>query len=208
MNCSWCLYCYGQPDIEIGHQGLHFTEIFVFLWYKQYDPSHEMRPFPLVPCNWVVWHHFWRYSHKYSHYFWGYSPRLVHERIWLAGKLVQPKTQISAETSSTLVRNVNMYTNIFNPIFCTLRQWKGKQPIWYSGIPKSELATPTFYLLYTHTAERRDVLGCTSPTTKRFPEAREMSRGQSPREIWRSEGMCNPIHSRQCTAILSSLIHP
>ena len=24
--------------------------------------------------------------------------------------------------------------------------------------------------LYTYTAERRDVLGCTSPTTKRFPE--------------------------------------
>ena len=25
--------------------------------------------------------------------------------------------------------------------------------------------------LYRYTAERRDVLGCTSPTTKRFPEA-------------------------------------
>ena len=36
-------------------------------------------------------------------------------------------------------------------------------------------------VLYTYTAERRDVLGCTSSTTKRFPEAREMSRG--PREI-------------------------
>ena len=43
-------------------------------------------------------------------------------------------------------------------------------------------------LLYTYTAERRDVLGCTSPTTKRFPEAREMSRGRSPRDIWRDEG--------------------
>ena len=30
--------------------------------------------------------------------------------------------------------------------------------------------------LYTYTAERRDVLDCTSSTTKRFPEAREMSR--------------------------------
>ena len=29
-------------------------------------------------------------------------------------------------------------------------------------------------VLYTYTAARRDVLGCTSPTTKRFPEAREM----------------------------------
>ena len=39
-------------------------------------------------------------------------------------------------------------------------------------------------------------------------EARRTSRG--PREISRSEGMYNPIHSdlRQCTAILSSLIHP
>ena len=43
-------------------------------------------------------------------------------------------------------------------------------------------------ILYTYTAERRDVLGCTSPTTKRFPEAREMSRGRSPRDISRAEG--------------------
>ena len=63
-------------------------------------------------------------------------------------------------------------------------------------------------IMYPYTAERRDVLGCTSPTIKRFPEAREMSRGTSrrPREISRSEGIYNPIHpdSRQCTAILSS----
>ena len=38
-------------------------------------------------------------------------------------------------------------------------------------------------VLYTYTAERRDVLGCTSPTTKRFPEALEMSLGLRPREI-------------------------
>ena len=43
-------------------------------------------------------------------------------------------------------------------------------------------------VLYPYTAERRDVLGCTSPTTKRFPEAREMSRGRSPRDISRAEG--------------------
>ena len=50
---------------------------------------------------------------------------------------------------------------------------------------------------------------CTSLATKRFPKAREMSRGQtlSPREILRSEGMFNPIHMRQCKAIRSSLIH-
>ena len=46
----------------------------------------------------------------------------------------------------------------------------------------------TWDLLYTYTAERRDVLGCTSPTTKKFPEAREMSRGRSPRDISRAEG--------------------
>ena len=43
-------------------------------------------------------------------------------------------------------------------------------------------------ILYPYTAERRDVLGCTSPTTERFPEAREMSRGRSPRDISRAEG--------------------
>ena len=45
-----------------------------------------------------------------------------------------------------------------------------------------------YTILYPYTAERRDVLGCTSPTTKRFPEAREMSRGRSPRDISRAEG--------------------
>ena len=43
-------------------------------------------------------------------------------------------------------------------------------------------------ILYPHTAKRRYVLGCTSPTTKRFPEAQEMSRGRSPRDILRAEG--------------------
>ena len=70
-------------------------------------------------------------------------------------------------------------------------------------------------LLYPYTAERRDVLGNTSP------EAREISRGRSPREISRAEGckipargksqgprgMYFPMHpdSRQCTSILSAL---
>ena len=31
-------------------------------------------------------------------------------------------------------------------------------------------------------------MGCTSLTTERFPEAREMSRGRSPRDISRAEG--------------------
>ena len=75
--------------------------------------------------------------------------------------------------------------------------------------------------LYPYTAERKDVLGCTSLTTKRYPEAQEMSRGRSPRDISRAEGckipargksrgprgMCFPMHpdSRQCTSILSAL---
>ena len=41
---------------------------------------------------------------------------------------------------------------------------------------------------WPYTASSRDVLGCTSPPTKRFPEAREMSRGRSPRDISRAEG--------------------
>ena len=63
-------------------------------------------------------------------------------------------------------------------------------------------------LLYTYTVERRDVLGYTSSTTKRFPEGRGKSWG------WRSgckipalrkslgpRGMYFPIYpsSRQCT---------
>ena len=43
-------------------------------------------------------------------------------------------------------------------------------------------------ILYPYTAERRDVLGCTSLMTKRFPKAWEMSRGGSPRDISRAEG--------------------
>ena len=42
--------------------------------------------------------------------------------------------------------------------------------------------------MYPYTAKRRDVLGCTSPTTERFPEVREMSRGRSPRDTSRAEG--------------------
>ena len=41
---------------------------------------------------------------------------------------------------------------------------------------------------WPYTASNRDELDCTSPTTKRFPEAREMSRGRSPRDILRAEG--------------------
>ena len=43
------------------------------------------------------------------------------------------------------------------------------------GLGGREGGEPSRLRLYTCTAERRDVLGCTSPTTKRFPEVREMS---------------------------------
>ena len=36
--------------------------------------------------------------------------------------------------------------------------------------------------LHPYTAEKRDLLGCTSQTTKRFPEAQEMSRVWSPKK--------------------------
>ena len=45
----------------------------------------------------------------------------------------------------------------------------------------NSISIPRYMTLYPYTAERRDVLDCTSPTTKRFPKAREMSRGRSPR---------------------------
>ena len=65
-----------------------------------------------------------------------------------------------------------------------------------------------------YTAEKWDVLGCAFPTTKRLPEAREISRGTG--DFHRSTGNLkvggryNLIHlnSRKCTVILSLLIHP
>ena len=68
--------------------------------------------------------------------------------------------------------------------------------------------------LNMYTAEKWDVLGCAFPTTKRLPEAREISRG--PGDFHRSTGnfkvggRYNLIHlnSRKCTVILSLLIHP
>ena len=58
----------------------------------------------------------------------------------------------------------------------------------YGKLSISTTVTQSQCVLYPYTAERRDVLGCTSPTTKRFPEAREMSRGRSPRDILRAKG--------------------
>ena len=57
-----------------------------------------------------------------------------------------------------------------------------------SWIIDFHLTIDNIAILYTYTAERRDVLGFTSLTTKRFPEAWEMSRGRSPRDISRAGG--------------------
>ena len=53
---------------------------------------------------------------------------------------------------------------------------------------------------WPYSASSRDILGCTSPTTKRFPEAREISRGTS-RGPWqctdtikRNFGTCNCLN--------------
>ena len=42
--------------------------------------------------------------------------------------------------------------------------------------------------MYPCSTKRREVLGNPSPTPKRFPETRDISRGRSPREISRVEG--------------------
>ena len=42
--------------------------------------------------------------------------------------------------------------------------------------------------MYPCSTKTREVLGNPSPTPKRFPETREISRGRSPREISRVEG--------------------
>ena len=66
-------------------------------------------------------------------------------------------------------------------------------------------------ILYPYTAKRRDVLGCTSRTTKRFPEAREMSRGRSPRAEGKLEvgGDVQPNTSRlEAVDVHSLIINP
>ena len=57
-------------------------------------------------------------------------------------------------------------------------------------------------VLHTYTTERRDVLGCTSPTTKRFPEAREMSSHH-----WQGSIDFNTVHTTRPTEMYF-LIHP
>ena len=67
---------------------------------------------------------------------------------------------------------------------------------------------------WPYTASSRDILGCTSPPTSRFPSALEMSLGLRPQDISRASGnllvvgdvqpntsLYNPIHpsTRQCT---------
>ena len=57
----------------------------------------------------------------------------------------------------------------------------------YITIPPHPCIIP-YKVLCTYTAKRRNILGCTSSTAKRFPNASENSRGQSLREITGAEG--------------------
>ena len=48
-------------------------------------------------------------------------------------------------------------------------------------------------IMYPCSTKTREVLGNPSPTPKRFPETREISRGRSPREILRVEGNLSAV---------------
>ena len=54
--------------------------------------------------------------------------------------------------------------------------------------PPLSARAPFHFILYPCCTKTREVLGNPSPTPKRFPETREISRGRSPREISRVEG--------------------
>ena len=87
-------------------------------------------------------------------------------------------------------------------ILCTFQGWSQPDPSLSSSHLILKIRHPRHHDNYcktlpvhlpeahwtsVHTAKRRDVLGCTSPSTKRFPEAWEISRGQSPRDFFRAE---------------------
>ena len=63
--------------------------------------------------------------------------------------------------------------------------------------------TSSTLILLLHCIEMRGVLGCTYLMTKRFPEAREISQGPSPRDIFQASGDIFPNTSpRQCTVTM------
>ena len=51
--------------------------------------------------------------------------------------------------------------------------------------------------MYPCSTKTREVLGNPSPTPKRLTATREISRGQSPREISKAEGMDSPFSHPQ-----------
>ena len=61
------------------------------------------------------------------------------------------------------------------------------------AFPIQTLEVDTAVVLYPCSIKTREVLGNPSPTPERFPETREISQGQSPREISKVEGNLEQI---------------
>ena len=60
---------------------------------------------------------------------------------------------------------------------------------------------------WPYTASSRDVLGCTSPPTSRFPSALEMSLGLRPRDISRASGNLSVVGDVQPNTSLLSAVY-
>ena len=60
---------------------------------------------------------------------------------------------------------------------------------------------------WPYTASSRDVLGCTSPPTSRFPSALEMSLGLRPRDISRASGNLLVVGDVQPNTSLLSAVY-
>ena len=60
---------------------------------------------------------------------------------------------------------------------------------------------------WPYTASNRDVLGCTSPPTSRFPSALEMSLGLRPRDISRASGNLLVVGDVQPNTSLLSAVY-
>ena len=60
---------------------------------------------------------------------------------------------------------------------------------------------------WPYTASSRDILGCTSPPTSRFPSALEMSPGLRPRDISRASGNFSVVGDVQTNTSLLSAVY-
>ena len=60
---------------------------------------------------------------------------------------------------------------------------------------------------WPYTASSRDILGCTSPPTSRFPSALEMSLGLRPRDISRASGNLSVVGDVQPNTSLLSAVY-